>query len=184
MHVEPLPIAGAMLLSLPLHADERGYFKETFASARYAAAGIVEAFVQDNLSFSRRRVLRGLHGDTRPTSKLVSVLTGDAYDVIADVRPESPTCGRWCGVTLKASEHRQVYVPAGCLHGFLALSEGVLLSYKQSRAYAPACEVAVRWDDPDLDIAWPLADEAPILSERDSRSATTVELGLLRRRDP
>lgn len=173
-----------MLLSLPTHRDDRGYFEETFAVPRYAAAGIGEAFVQDNLSFSRRGVLRGLHGDTRRTSKVVSVLAGDAYDVIADVRPDSPTRGRWCGVTLKASEHRQVYVPAGCLHGFLALSEGVLLLYKQSQVYDPACEIAVRWDDPDLAIAWPLSGEPPILSERDARSAASAGLGLLRAQDP
>lgn len=173
-----------MLLSLPTHRDDRGYFKEAFAVPRYAQVGIGEAFVQDNLSFSRRGVLRGLHGDTRRSSKVVSVLTGDAYDVIADVRPDSPTRGRWCGVTLKASEHRQVYVPAGCLHGFLALSEGVLLLYKQSQLYDPACEVAVRWDDPDLAIAWPLGGEAPILSERDARSATSAGMGLLRPQDP
>lgn len=168
-----------MLLSPPLHRDDRGYFKELYAAARYAAAGIADAFVQDNLSFSRRNVLRGLHGDSRPTSKLVSVLAGEAYDVIADLRADSPTFGRWCGVTLIASEHRQVYVPPGCLHGFLALGDDVTLLYKQSRAYDPACEIAVRWDDADLAIAWPLAGAVPILSERDARSAGAAELGLL-----
>ena len=180
MHVEPLPITGAMLLSLPVHPDDRGYFTEAYVAARYAAAGIGEAFVQDNLSFSRRNVLRGLHGDTRPASKLVSVLAGEAYDVVADLRPGSPTRGRWCGVTLKASEHRQLYVPAGCLHGFLALRDGVLLLYKQSLAYDPACEIAVRWDDPDFAVGWPLEGAAPILSERDARSAGAAALGLLR----
>lgn len=173
-----------MLLSLPLHHDGRGYFTEAYAQPRYAAVGIGESFVQDNLSLSRRFVLRGLHGDTRSTSKLVSVLAGDAYDVVVDIRPQSPTRGRWCGVTLKASDHRQIYVPAGCLHGFLALCDGVMLLYKQSLPYDPACEVAVRWDDSDLAIAWPLDGAAPTLSGRDARSASARDLGLLRDGDP
>lgn len=173
-----------MLLSLPVYPDDRGYFKEVYGSERYAAAGIGETFVQDNLSLSRRNVLRGLHGDARPVSKLVSVLAGAAYDVVADLRPESPTHGRWCGVTLEGGVHRQLYVPPGCLHGFLALRDGVMLLYKQSQAYDPGCEIAVRWNDPDLAIAWPLGNEAPILSARDARAAGAAQLGLLRRDDP
>ncbi len=178
MHVEELPLAGAMLLSVPAFADARGYFKEAYSSARYRAAGIPDDFVQDNVSFSRRNVVRGLHGDDR-MSKLVGVLSGEAYDVIADVRPGSPTRGRWHGVMLRAGEHRQIYVPAGCLHGFLALSDEVIFLYKQSALYDPATEFGVRWDDPDLAIAWPVAASGAILSAKDAANPTARARGLL-----
>jgi dTDP-4-dehydrorhamnose 3,5-epimerase len=178
MQVEPLPIAGALLITPRAFADERGYFKETFSSPRYRAAGISDDFVQDNVSFSRRGVLRGLHGDPR-MSKLVQVLVGEAYDVIADVRPGSPTRGQWCGVTLTADEHRQVYVPRGCLHGFLTLSDEALFLYKQSAAYDPAGEIGVRWDDPSFAVAWPLDGRHPVLSAKDAANPTAKELGLL-----
>jgi dTDP-4-dehydrorhamnose 3,5-epimerase len=178
MHVEQLPLAGAMLLALPAFADSRGYFKETFSSARYRAAGITEDFVQDNVSYSHRNVLRGLHGDFR-MSKLVGVLAGEAYDVLVDVRPGSPTRGHWHGVTLRASDHRQVYVPAGFLHGFLALTDDVLFLYKQSALYDPATEFGVRWDDADLAIAWPAGAERALLSSKDAANPTARSLGLL-----
>jgi len=177
MHVERLPLAGAMLLSLPAFADSRGYFKETFSSARYRDAGITDDFVQDNVSYSHRNVVRGLHGDFR-MSKLVGVLAGEAYDVIVDVRAGSPTRGRWHAVTLRAEEHRQIYVPAGCLHGFLALSDGVLFLYKQSALYDPATEFGVRWNDPDLAVDWPAAGQA-LLSPKDAANPTARSLGLL-----
>ncbi|MGA8533262.1 MAG: dTDP-4-dehydrorhamnose 3,5-epimerase [Candidatus Tumulicola sp.] len=178
MHVEHLPLAGAMLLSVPVFADRRGYFKEAFSTARYRAAGIADEFVQDNVSFSHRNVLRGLHADRR-MSKLVGVLAGEAYDVIADVRPDSPTRGQWYGVTLRAGEHRQVYVPAGCLHGFLALSDDVLFLYKQSALYDPSTEFGVRWDDPDLAIGWPAPAAGVMLSAKDASNPTARALGLL-----
>lgn len=178
MHAEPLPIAGAILLSPRAFADDRGSFVETYSAPRYREAGILDAFVQDNVSRSRRNALRGLHGDRRAMSKLVGVLAGDAYDVVVDVRPASPTLGRWCGVTLRAGEPRQIYVPAGCLHGFLALSDEVLFLYKQSVPYDPAHEIGVRWDDPEFAVAWPL-DGAPILSEKDAANPTARQLGLL-----
>ncbi|HEY1653652.1 MAG TPA: dTDP-4-dehydrorhamnose 3,5-epimerase [Candidatus Tumulicola sp.] len=179
MHVEPLPIAGAMLLTLPAFEDSRGYFKEVFSCSRYRSAGIAEEFVQDNVSFSRRHVIRGLHGDARPLGKLVAVLAGDAFDAIVDVRPGSATRGQWCGVTLRAAEHRQIYVPPGCLHGFLALSDGVLFLYKQTAGYDPAAEIAVAFDDPDLAVAWPLDGATAIVSAKDAASPSARALGLL-----
>jgi dTDP-4-dehydrorhamnose 3,5-epimerase len=167
MDVRTLPIAGALLIVPATFADERGYFKETYSAARYAEAGIRETFVQDNVSLSDRDVLRGLHGDLR-MAKLVQVLAGSAYDVIADVRPESPTYGRWVGEYLRAGEHRQLYIPAGCLHGFLSLEDGTILSYKQSAAYDPASEFAVAWDDSTLAIDWPLDGRKPRLSPKDA----------------
>jgi len=167
MNVTPLPIAGALRLEPAVFADERGFFKETYATARYAEVGIGETFVQDNVSRSDRDVLRGLHGDPR-MSKLVQVLAGSAFDVVADVRPGSPTYGRWHGEVLEAGAHTQLYIPAGCLHGFLSLEDGTLLSYKQSALYAPGSEFGVAWDDPTLAIAWPLAGRSPRLSPKDA----------------
>ncbi len=132
---------------------------------KYRALGIADEFVQDNVSFSRRGVLRGLHGDPR-MSKLVQVLRGEAFDVIVDARKESSTFGQWEGVHLRAQEHVQIYIPAGFLHGFLALSDDVIFTYKQSAEYDPAQEIGVRWNDPDLAIAWPLTGN-PELSPKD-----------------
>jgi dTDP-4-dehydrorhamnose 3,5-epimerase len=175
MTVEPLPIAGALLVTPKIFTDDRGSFAEIFAAARYADAGITDTFVQDNLSLSRQDVLRGLHGDPR-MSKLVQVLAGEAFDVIADAREGSPTYGRWHGTLLKASERRQVYVPKGCLHGFLALSQDVAFLYKQSALYDPASEFGVAWNDPDLAIEWPLGGRAPILSAKDAENPPLAAL--------
>jgi len=166
MQVTPLPLDGALLITPRIFADDRGFFVETFSAQRYRDAGITEEFVQDNLSFSRRGVLRGLHGDAR-MSKLVQVLAGEAYDVIVDLRPESATYLHWYAVRLDARDRAQLYVPRGFLHGFLALTGEVLFAYKQSALYDPACEIGVAWNDPDLAIPWPL-DGPPILSPKDA----------------
>lgn len=178
MQVERLEISGALLLTPKAFADERGFFKETYSRERYRAAGVDDDFVQDNVSESRRHVLRGLHADPR-MSKLVQVLVGEAYDVIVDLRKDSPTRGRWFGMTLSAGSHQQLYVPRGCLHGFLALSDRVVFLYKQSAAYDPSSEFGVVWNDPAIGIDWPLAGTAPLVSAKDAASPTTAELGLL-----
>jgi len=116
---------------------------------------------------SRRYVLRGLHGDAR-MAKLVGVVRGSAFDVIVDARAASPTRGRWYARTLSATEGRQIYVPPGFLHGFLALEDETLFAYKQTAAYDPAAEFSVAWDDADIGVEWPLEGQHPILSERDS----------------
>ncbi|MGB6985180.1 MAG: dTDP-4-dehydrorhamnose 3,5-epimerase [Candidatus Aquilonibacter sp.] len=178
MEATPLPIDGALEITLKEFRDDRGWFKESYAATRYHSAGIYDAFVQDNLSMSRRGVLRGLHGDPR-MAKLVQVLGGSAYDVVVDVRATSPTFMRWCAVTLRAGEPTQIYIPAGCLHGFLALEDATLLSYKQTAEYDPSTEFAAAWNDPDLSIAWPLGGEAPILSPKDAVNPTLRERGIL-----
>jgi dTDP-4-dehydrorhamnose 3,5-epimerase len=178
MKVEALPIDGALAIVPNVFADARGSFKETFAVTRYREAGIRDSFVQDNLSVSQRLVLRGLHGDPR-MAKLVQVVAGRAFDVIADVRPGSPTFGYWFGLQLTSDEHTQVYIPRGCLHGFLALEDGTTLSYKQSAEYDPSTEVGVAWNDPDLAIVWPLEDMIPLLSPKDAANPTLRERGLL-----
>ncbi|MFY9719583.1 MAG: dTDP-4-dehydrorhamnose 3,5-epimerase [Candidatus Cybelea sp.] len=167
MKVELLPLAGALMLTPRVFTDERGSFRELFSFDRYREYGIRDAFVQDNSSLSRRNVLRGLHGDAR-MAKLVSVVRGSAYDVIVDARNGSATYGRWHAAALTAANARQIYLPAGFLHGFLALEDETILWYKQSAAYDPRSETGVAWDDPDLGIEWPLGDAAPILSPRDA----------------
>lgn len=161
-----LPIAGALLLRPKAFSDDRGYFKETYSRERYREAGIEDEFVQDNVSLSRRGTLRGLHGDPR-MAKLVQVLAGEAYDVLVDARSESATYGRWYGEYLRAEDHTQLYIPAGCLHGFLSLADGTLLAYKQSALYDPTQEIGVAWNDPALNIAWPLDGLEARLSQKD-----------------
>lgn len=164
-----LPIDGASLLRPKAYADDRGYFKETYSRERYREVGVADEFVQDNVSLSCRGTLRGLHGDPR-MAKLVQVLAGEAYDVLVDVRPGSATYGHWYGEYLRAGEHAQIYIPAGCLHGFLSLADGTLLAYKQSAAYDPTQEIGVAWNDPTINIAWPLDGITPLLSPKDRQN--------------
>jgi len=155
-----------LLLEPRVHADARGYFLETWSEARYRELGI-GPFVQDNLSASRRGVLRGLHYQhPQGQGKLVSVLAGDAFDVAVDIRVGSATFGTWVAARLSGDNHRQLWVPAGFAHGFCVLSERALFAYKCTEYYAPQAEGGVRWDDPDLGIAWPLRD--PILADKDA----------------
>jgi dTDP-4-dehydrorhamnose 3,5-epimerase len=170
MPFETLPthFADAKLFIPEVHEDDRGFFKETYHRDRYRAAGLHDEFVQDSVSFSSKNVIRGLHYDPA-MSKLVQVLRGKIWDVIADVRPGSPTRGRWQGFYLSEHNHRQLYIPAGFAHGFLALTDDVVFSYKHGALYDPSREGAIRWDDPTLAIAWPLAGE-PRISAKD-RSA-------------
>jgi dTDP-4-dehydrorhamnose 3,5-epimerase len=162
-------IPGARIIVPKVWTDSRGYFQETYVGSKYRALGIEDTFVQDSMSFSAKGVLRGLHADLR-MSKLVQVLQGEVFDVIVDARQGSPAFGRWEGRTLGAGNHEQLYIPPGCLHGFLALTDNVIFCYKQSAEYAPEREIGVRWDDPELNIAWPL-DGAPLVSEKDARNA-------------
>jgi dTDP-4-dehydrorhamnose 3,5-epimerase len=175
MEIEQLPLAGALMLAPRIFNDERGFFTETYSLDRYRQCGITETFVQDNLSLSRRDVLRGLHGDAR-MAKLVGVLRGSAFDVIVDLRAKSPTYGRWYARTLTAAEGRQIYVPRGFLHGFLALEDETILAYKQSAPYDAAAEFSVAWNDPDLGIEWPLGGRRPILSKRDAASPSLASV--------
>jgi dTDP-4-dehydrorhamnose 3,5-epimerase len=178
MNVERLPIDGALLIFLRVFSDDRGYFKETYAQPRYQQAGVEDTFVQDNVSLSRRWTLRGLHA-AHGMAKLVQVLRGAAFDVIADIRKGSPTFGQWCATTIRADDHQQVYIPAGCLHGFLALENETLLSYKQTATYDPGAEVGVIWSDATLGIRWPLGSAAPLVSPKDAANPSLTELGLL-----
>jgi dTDP-4-dehydrorhamnose 3,5-epimerase len=167
-------LPGAHLFVPDVFEDERGFFKETFSLRKYRALGLEDEFVQDSVSFSARNVLRGLHGD-RSMSKLVQVLRGSIWDVIVDVRPGSPTYAKWQGFDLSERNHMQLYIPKGFLHGFVALTDDVVFSYKHGSYYDPSAEFAVRWDDPDLAIAWPL-DGEPRISPKDLANPPFREL--------
>lgn len=166
----PTVIVGAMLVEPELFGDDRGFFMETWRRDKFAAAGIDVSFDQDNHSRSARGVLRGLHYQLpNPQGKLVRVTAGAVFDVIADLRRSSPSFGKWFGVELSAENRRMLWAPAGLAHGFLTLSESADFLYKCSEIYSPADEHAIRWDDPTLAIAWPLAGgEAPALSVKDA----------------
>ena len=147
--------------------DPRGFFVETYQRNRYRDAGITVDFVQDNLSFSLKDTLRGLHFQyPHSQAKLVQVLLGEVYDVALDIRKGSPSFGKWCGSRLSAENKRQMFIPAGFAHGFCVLSDSALFHYKCSDTYAPECESGVLWCDSDLRIDWPV--KKPILSEKDA----------------
>ena len=169
MTVIPTPLAGLLLIEPKIFGDSRGFFFETWHRQRYRDLGIDADFVQDNLSFSRRGILRGLHYQ-KPASqgKLVMVLQGEVFDVAVDLRRSSHTFGQWHGVKLSAENKHQFYVPPGFAHGFGVVSETALFHYKCTEFYSPKDEQAIRWNDPDLKIPWPIAD--PILSAKDAQA--------------
>jgi dTDP-4-dehydrorhamnose 3,5-epimerase len=160
-------IEGVVVLVPKSFGDERGYFMETFHRRRYAECGIDIDFRQDNLSFSRRGALRGLHYQLpHPQAKLVQVLMGEVFDVAVDIRRGSPSFGRWVGAALSAENRRQMFLPAGFAHGFCVLSETALFAYKCSDYYAPEADRGLLWSDPDLAIEWPI--KTPVLSPKDA----------------
>ena len=178
MNATPTDIPGVLVLEPRVFADDRGSFFESFNERAFAAAiGREVAFVQDNHSTSRRHVLRGLHyQEPEPQGKLIRVVAGAVFDVAADIRPGSPTFGRWVGVELSAENRRQLWVPEGMAHGFLVLSETAEVLYKATAFYAPGCEKCLRWDDPTLAIQWPLTGP-PVLSPRDAAASLLARPG-------
>jgi len=174
--METTPLEGLLVVRPRVFRDERGAFLETWNQARYAESGLGVTFVQDNVSVSHRGVLRGLHAQRKPyeQGKLVTVLRGRAFDVAVDIRAGSPTYGRWYGLELDGTAATQLYIPPGFLHGFLALEDDTVFAYKCTTPYRPEAEFSVRWDDPELDIAWPLADV--VMAARDASAATFREV--------
>ena len=166
--VERLPLEGSVLIRPRVFEDARGSFMELYSMPRYRELGIEGEFTQGNLSRSKKGVLRGLHA-APGMAKLVQVIAGEAFDVIVDFRLESPTYLKWYGTTLNAARVEQLYVPSGFLHGFLALSDDVVFLYMQTATYDPTQEFGIAWNDPDIAVAWPLADREPILSAKDAR---------------
>jgi dTDP-4-dehydrorhamnose 3,5-epimerase len=170
MEFEPTAIPDVVLIRPKVFGDARGFFLESWEERKFAAAGITAKFVQDNHSRSARHTLRGLHYQVRqPQGKLVRVVTGSVFDVAVDIRRSSPTFGRWIGTTLSAENRHMLWVPAGFAHGFVVLSESADFLYRCTDFYAPPNERAIRWNDPDLGIAWPLGEGVePILSSKDA----------------
>jgi len=181
MDVEQTEIPEVLLIKPTVYGDERGYFKETFHQQRYADLGIEGNFVQDNVSFSSRGVLRGLHYQwPNPQGKLLYVLQGEIFDVAVDIRADSPTFGRWVGCFLSSDNHHQLWIPEGFAHGFLVTSETALITYKCTDLYHPADEGCVQWDDPAIGIDWPLdkIDGAPALSGKDQQGRSLADSAL------
>jgi dTDP-4-dehydrorhamnose 3,5-epimerase len=162
-------LPGVVIIEPKVFADERGFFVESFKLSDFHAAGILAAFVQENHSKSAHGTLRGLHFQRAPKAqgKLVRTIVGEIFDVAADVRPESPTFGKWIGVHLTAANKRSVFIPPGYAHGFCVLSAEAEVIYKTTEEYAPALECGVRWDDPALAIHWPVSN--PLVSARDEQ---------------
>jgi len=170
MRAMALEIPEVILLEPVVHGDARGYFFEAYNRRAFlAATGLEVDFVQDNESRSRRGVLRGLHYQLPPHAqgKLVRCTEGAVFDVAVDLRRSSPTFGRWVAAELSDENKRQLWIPAGFAHGFLALSEYARLLYKTTDYYAPQCDRSLRYDDPTLAIAWPDLGIAPIVSDKD-----------------
>ena len=180
MQATTTPIDGLLVLEPRVFGDERGFFMESFSERAFAkATGLDVRFVQDNHSRSSRGVLRGLHYQLAPHAqgKLVRVVHGAVFDVAVDIRPGSPTLGRWFGVEISEANRKQVWVPAGLAHGFLVTSESADFLYKTTAYYEPAAERAIRWDDPAVAIAWPDIGMAPMVSAKDA-AAPSLEVAL------
>lgn len=170
-------IEGPLIIEPKTFSDERGFFIETYNAKRYEEAGIPAAFVQDNLSVSKKGVLRGLHFQSPPYAqgKFVQVLRGRVFDVAVDLREGSPSFGKYVSVELSAGNHRQFWIPAGFAHGFLALEDDTMFQYKCTNVYAPDHDGGVRYDDPAIGIAWP--EGAYIVSEKDKAQPLLEAIG-------
>lgn len=168
-------IEGVVIVDVKAYGDSRGSFMETYKRCDFAKGGIATEFVQDNQSSSTKGVLRGLHFQIEhPQAKLVRVVSGEVFDVAVDLRPDSPTYGKWEGTILSADNHRQFFIPRGFAHGFLVLSDTAVFAYKCDDVYHPNDEGGIAWNDPDIGIVWPalggdtVFDAAKVvLSEKD-----------------
>jgi dTDP-4-dehydrorhamnose 3,5-epimerase len=168
-------LPGVLLIEPDVFRDARGHFLETFHERKYREAGIPHSFVQDNQSRSARGTLRGLHGQLRhPQGKLIRALQGEIFDVAVDIRPGSPTFGKWTGAKLSADDFRQMFVPPGFAHGFCVLSDFAEVAYKCTDFYDRSDEIGLLWNDPAVGIAWPIRD--PLLSDKDAALPTLSEL--------
>ncbi len=169
MRATPTAIGDVLIIEPRVFGDSRGFFFESFNQRDFnAVTGVDWTFVQDNHSRSVKGVLRGLHYQVdQPQGKLVRVVRGQAYDVVVDIRPLSPTFGKWVGLELSEHDNRQLWVPPGLAHGFLVLSDSADFLYKTTDYYEPKLERCIAWNDPTLAIDWPLHGAAPILSTKD-----------------
>jgi dTDP-4-dehydrorhamnose 3,5-epimerase len=170
----PTDLPGVIIVEPDVHVDGRGYFLESYHHEKYRAAGIGGPFVQDNESRSTMGTLRGLHLQSRRLQgKLIRVIEGEIWDVAVDVRRHSPSFGKWSALTLSAANFKQCYVPPGFAHGFCVMSAVARVEYKCTDLYDPGGEIGIAWNDPALNIDWPVKE--PILSDRDRRLPTLAE---------
>jgi dTDP-4-dehydrorhamnose 3,5-epimerase len=178
MKVTATPLAGVLVLEPKVFGDDRGYFLESFNQRAFdAAVGHHVDFVQDNHSRSSKGVLRGLHYQLDPHAqgKLVRVVRGSAFDVAVDIRRGSPTFGRWFGVNLQATDARQLWIPPGFAHGFLALEDDTHFLYKTTDYYAKDCERAIVWNDAAIGIEWPDLGMTPLLAAKDAAALALAQ---------
>jgi dTDP-4-dehydrorhamnose 3,5-epimerase len=174
LSIESVHLGSVVVLAQERFHDERGFFMETFRADHFRELGLPTEFVQDNLSHSAKRVLRGLHFQwDPPIGKLMRVAQGRAFLMAVDIRRDSPTVGQSFGIELSAEDAKQVWAPAGFARGFCALTDGVEIQYKCTGIYNRLTEGAIRWNDPALDIAWPVSD--PIVSQKDANASTLAE---------
>ncbi len=164
----PLEIPDVILVEPKVFPDDRGFFFESFKASDFEKSGLPTHFIQDNFSFSKKDVIRGLHYQKNPKAqgKLVSVLKGSVWDVAVDIRRKSPTFLKWVAVELNDQNHAMLYIPPGFAHGFISLTADVHLLYKCTNEYDPQTDAGVRWNDPDIAIPWPAAN--PIVSTKDA----------------
>ena len=173
---ESLDIQDVILIKPKVFRDERGFFMEFYKKPDFEDAGIKNIFIQDNHSYSKKGILRGLHFQLNPYSqaKLVKCVVGEIFDVAVDLRRDSPTFGKYVSVTLSSENNYMLYIPRGFAHGFQVLSEYAHVIYKVDNIYAPEYESGLIWNDPDVNIKWPIKN--PILSEKDMKWPTLKEL--------
>lgn len=179
MNIIKTEIEGIYIIEPQVFGDERGYFFESFNVEQFLAqTGIEVTFVQDNESRSKRGVLRGLHFQKEPhaQAKLVRVVSGRVLDVAVDIRPESPTFGRYMATELSGDNHRQMFIPKGFAHGYVVLEDDTVFQYKCDEFYHPESEGGIAWNDPQIGIEWPLSESELILSDKDRNRPTLKEL--------
>jgi dTDP-4-dehydrorhamnose 3,5-epimerase len=175
MEASPLSLAGLISIKPRVFADARGFFLETYSEGPWSAAGVNCRFVQDNHSHSVKGTLRGLHYQSTPgQAKLVRVAKGRIFDVAVDIRPGSPTFGKWEGVYLDGEQHHQLFIPIGFAHGFCVVSETADVIYKVSSPYDAKAECTLAWNDPDVGVQWPVS--SPVLSARDQSGESFADL--------
>lgn len=175
MNIRDGRLAGIKIIEPRLFEDSRGFFMESYNAKKLAAHGITMNFVQDNHSSSAKGVLRGLHFQINPgQDKIVRVVSGEVFDVVVDIRRDSPTFGQWESFIISASNHTMVFIPKGFAHGFCALTHNVEFLYKCSEYYAPADERGIIWNDPSIGIEWPISE--PVLSDKDTKYPSIKDL--------
>ncbi len=175
MKVTETELPGVLLLEPQVFSDDRGWFLETWSVQRYAEAGLSGTFVQDNVSFSHKGTVRGLHFQyPQSQGKLIQILVGEVFDVAVDIRIGSPAFGKWTAGTLSVANHRQLYIPPGFAHGFCVLSETAVFSYKCTEYYNAAYDCGIIWNDPDINIDWPISE--PVFSPKDAGLAKLKDI--------